>query len=327
MRRTFFQNNSPKMKFFVGYARYFLRGGNIMPNTNNSKQHSPESLAADSHIPEILPPTDDWVFKLLFGDKRNESILIDLLKSFVELPDEEFELIFLDTHLKPEFKDDKLGIVDVKVKTKTGKIINIEVQVKPKKDIWRRISFYKSKLLVEQISEGENYETIEKVICICIADHVLFPKTQKYLHRFRYTDIEDNLVLEEIPEEIYIAEIPRAPARDDGSGIWSWLQFFRAQSREEFEMIAKLNAEIRNAVDALYVLSSSKRRRARYEARLKYRRDHKAEVDWAYDDGMEKGLEKGREEIARNALAEGLPIHIVQKITGLDEETIKNLGT
>jgi len=43
------------------------------------------------------------------------------------------------------------------------------------------------------------------------------------------------------------------------------------------------------------------------------------------EEGMEKGLEKGREEIARNALAEGIPIELVQRITGLDVETIHNL--
>jgi len=32
----------------------------------------------------ILPPTDDWIFKMLFGDERNKSFLIDLLKSLVE---------------------------------------------------------------------------------------------------------------------------------------------------------------------------------------------------------------------------------------------------
>jgi hypothetical protein len=56
-------------------------------------------------IPEILSPTDDWIFKLLFGDERNKSMLIDLLGSFVELPKEEFELTYLDTHLKPESED------------------------------------------------------------------------------------------------------------------------------------------------------------------------------------------------------------------------------
>jgi predicted transposase YdaD len=48
---------------------------------------------------------------------------------------------------------------------------------------------------------------------------------------------------------------------------------------------------------------------------------------------MEKGLAKGREQLkqaqeetARNALAEGLPLQTVQKITGLDMETLKNLA-
>jgi len=57
-----------------------------------------------------------------------------------------------------------------------------------------------------------------------------------------------------------------------------------------------------------------------------------------YEEGMEEGLEKGREEgreegrvneqkeIARNALVEGVPIEIIEKITGLDIETLKTLG-
>ena len=44
------------------------------------------------------------------------------------------------------------------------------------------------------------------------------------------------------------------------------------------------------------------------------------------EEGLEKGLEKGKEEIARNALSEGFSMEIVQKITGLDMETIKSLS-
>ncbi|MDR0400860.1 MAG: Rpn family recombination-promoting nuclease/putative transposase, partial [Treponema sp.] len=62
---------------------------------------------------DILPPTDDWIFKLLFGDRRNASILISLLSSFIDLPREDYELSFLDTHLKPQAEDGKLGILDV----------------------------------------------------------------------------------------------------------------------------------------------------------------------------------------------------------------------
>jgi len=45
-----------------------------------------------------------------------------------------------------------------------------------------------------------------------------------------------------------------------------------------------------------------------------------------YEDGLEEGLEKGREEgreeVARNALAQGASLDFVQKITGLDIQTI-----
>jgi hypothetical protein len=51
--------------------------------------------------------------------------------------------------------------------------------------------------------------------------------------------------------------------------------------------------------------------------------------EWKLEDALvverEEGREEGREETARNALAEGLPVEIIQKITGLDFETIRSL--
>ena len=44
-----------------------------------------------------------------------------------------------------------------------------------------------------------------------------------------------------------------------------------------------------------------------------------------YEEGLEDGLEKGREDVARNALAEGASFDFVHKITGLDMETLKNI--
>jgi predicted transposase/invertase (TIGR01784 family) len=52
-------------------------------------------------------------------------------------------------------------------------------------------------------------------------------------------------------------------------------------------------------------------------------------TEWNLDDAKqvwyEDGLQDGKEEIARNALAEGASIGFVQKITGLDTEKIKGL--
>ncbi|MCL2609425.1 MAG: hypothetical protein FWD94_05945, partial [Treponema sp.] len=43
------------------------------------------------------------------------------------------------------------------------------------------------------------------------------------------------------------------------------------------------------------------------------------------EQGLERGLERGLETTARNALAQGLTMETVQKITGLDMETIAGL--
>ena len=280
---------------------------------------------------EILPPIDDWIFKLLFGDERNKSMLIDLLKCFVDLPEEEYELTFLDTHLKPEAEDDKLGILDVKVKTKTGKIIDIEIQVNPVKNIGKRLSFYKSKLIVEQIGKSELYNVIQRVICICITSYELFAGEKGYLNAFRFYNPRNGLVFEEIPEEVYTLELAKVPAQDDGSGVWEWLQFLRSSRKEEFEMVAERNPEIRKAVDTLYELSGNEQVRGEYEVRLKAWRDRLSQNEGYYQDGVLKGLEEGREKGRAEALLEitrkmkdiGLSAEQIKTATGLSADTIK----
>jgi predicted transposase/invertase (TIGR01784 family) len=286
---------------------------------------------------KILPPTDDWIFKLLFGDERNKSMLIDLLKAFVELPQEEYELSFLNTSLKPENENDKLGILDVKVKTKTGKVIDIEIQVNPVKNIGQRLSFYKSKLIVEQIGKGELYNVIQKVICICITNYELFTGVTDYLNIFRFYNEKNRLCFESIPEEIYTLELPKVPATSDGSEGWEWMQFLRAKRKEEFEMVAVKNPEIRKAVDTLYQLSSDEQVQAEHERRLKAWRDRASEREGYFLDGVQQGIQQGIEQgieqgrtdtvldIARKMKAAGRPSGEIAEFTGLSATTIADL--
>jgi predicted transposase/invertase (TIGR01784 family) len=44
-------------------------------------------------------------------------------------------------------------------------------------------------------------------------------------------------------------------------------------------------------------------------------------------EGREEGREQGREEVARNALAKGLPLDTIGEITGLDIEAIKSFAS
>jgi predicted transposase/invertase (TIGR01784 family) len=278
---------------------------------------------------EILPPIDDWVFKLLFGDERNKSILIKLLSSFMELPDEEYELTFLNTHLKPETEDDKLGILDVKVQTKSGKIIDIEIQLNPVKNIGKRLSFYKSKMIVEQIGKTELYNVIEKVMCICILNYKLFPGVKEYVNDFKFCNSKNGLCFEEMPEELYTIELPKAPLMDDGSEVWDWVQFLRAKSKEEFEMLAVKNAEVREAVDTLYEISADELVRAEYEMRQKAWRDRMSQIDGYYHDGLEEGRKEGKLdgklEVAAAMKKNGIPDDQITLYTGISPDKIAKL--
>jgi predicted transposase/invertase (TIGR01784 family) len=274
---------------------------------------------------EIFSPAVDWVFKLLFGDERNKSMLIDLLGSFLELPKEEYDLVFLDTHLKKESEEDKLGIIDVKIRTKTGKIIDIEIQVDPYKEMGKRLSFYKSKLITGQIGEGGDYGVIQRVICVCITNYPVFCGREGYLNKFVFCNPETGLVFDEIPEEVYTLELPKVPKKNDGKKLWDWLQFLRSRKKEEFEMVAENNPEIRKAVDTLYVLSEDQIKRDEYEWRLKCILDYNTNMRVSYREGVEEGEDKKAREDARNALKEGLSVDAVQRITGLETETIKEI--
>ena len=74
--------------------------------------------------PRILSPLMDVVFKLLMGTENSKEILTDFLSAVLDLsPDEYDEITIANPFLLQEYKGDKLGILDVKLKLKSGKIL------------------------------------------------------------------------------------------------------------------------------------------------------------------------------------------------------------
>ena len=67
---------------------------------------------------------NDVIFKWVFGDSRETGPLVDFLHAVLDLPEREFaEVRILNPSLPREHPDDKLGILDVKVKTASGQLI------------------------------------------------------------------------------------------------------------------------------------------------------------------------------------------------------------
>ena len=110
----------------------------------------------------IMLPTVDFCFKELMQNKEvRKGILSALLgKNPEELEDTEL----LPTILQPEYQDEKLGILDVRVLFADGTQTDLEMQV-VQFDFWpNRVLFYLGKMYTGQIKRGEPYVKLKKCI-------------------------------------------------------------------------------------------------------------------------------------------------------------------
>ena len=97
----------------------------------------------------------DYAFKRLFGVEGNEDILIGFLNTVLQSSiNEEITSLHLDDpHLPREQKDDKLSILDLRATLNNGIKINIEIQVRDKKDMIERSLFYWSGMYYSQMTQ------------------------------------------------------------------------------------------------------------------------------------------------------------------------------
>jgi len=280
-------------------------------NTNESGD-----VLLKTEIPKILSPMMDVIFKLLMGSEGSKDLLTDFLLAVLNiLPDELEDIAIANPFLLQEYKGDKLGILDVKLKLKTGKVINIEVQVDPIPFMESRILFYVSKLITEQIGESDHYEKIKRVVSIIITGHPLINQSEKYHHHFGLYDIESGVLLTD-NLEIHTLEVPKTRKLNEcteKSDLLNWMKFFDAKTEEELKMLAERSPTMKKASLRLLELSADEKARQLYEARLKEQRDGYA---------RERGALFA---VAKNMLEDGEPLDKVMKYFNLTLDDIELL--
>ena len=78
----------------------------------------------------LMSPKIDFVFKLIFGDSKHKEITIAFLTAVLNLPAGVLaDIEIINSELLREYKEDKKGILDVRVKTQDGRQITIEIQI------------------------------------------------------------------------------------------------------------------------------------------------------------------------------------------------------
>ena len=256
----------------------------------------------------LLSPGNDFVFKRIFGVAKNAPLLVDLLSSATGLPPEEFSrLRLVDPHLRKEDARDKLAVLDVRVETKSGMSIDIEIQVNNHPWLRERMVYYLSKMVTGQIHEGDNYDKIKKSVIILITDFSFIDDSPDCHNRYQLVNIKNGSVFSEALE-INTLELPKMDNDRSllGSGLREWLMFFRAKTEEEFMLAAQRNPRVGQAVAILKRLSADERTRMLAEEHEKARRDQAAYLKGARMTGRAEGHAAGLQEGEERGLQKGL---------------------
>lgn len=278
----------------------------------------------------IMSPKVDFAFKLIFGDENNKDILADFLSKVLKRSKEEFEDIeLLNLELPKEFQEDKKGILDVRIKTKDKKHIDIEIQVIPHEYMPERSLFYWGKMYVGQIKSGFTYDCLQKCITINIVDFNCIP-VDKIHTSFHITEDQTGHRLSEVLE-MHFLELKKAREmkniKDIDDPAMTWVEFLNAKTKGEMEMLAAHDANIKKAYDILEVASKDEKARMAYEARQAEIMDQMTREKTAREQGLQQGLQQGEYnkalEVIKNALQMKMSIEQIVMLTGYSEDKVQ----
>ncbi|MDR0290058.1 MAG: Rpn family recombination-promoting nuclease/putative transposase [Treponema sp.] len=307
---------------------------------------------------ELVSPLYDFAFAQIFGSKENLGTTRAFLKTVLDIPEDDYDQLTVeDPTLKRFFKQDKKGVVDLRLTTKSGRIIHIELQVKEEDHLRNRIMYYSARLISDQLKKGGEYGDLHQVVSILISNHILLDEEKSYANEYELRNKKGGSFTDLL--KVFILELPKLPEQEDGA-LWPWLQFFKCKEQEEFEMLARKHPELKEAVSYVKKMSLSDQwrqimldrqnwkmsqwgqqkaiQRNLEEARTKALTEGLAEglekgmkkgmekgIEKGMEEGMEKGAAEGRLEIARKMKAIGRPLPEIAEITGLPQEIVQGL--
>ena len=296
---------------------------------------------------EMLPLSNDYVFKRIFGKGGNEKILKSLLEAILKINIQKIEI--KNAEIPRERIEEKLSILDIKAEINENTIIDIELQVGNTTAIERRLVVYNAKLIAGEIKVSEKYQTAKDTIVICIInDNVVKRNAYLSLAMLKYEKTEEiryvNMGYEKEEEYLtdmvkyYIIELPKFKTKKPKVAdlLEKWL-YVIGGDQKMMEEYKKENEEIKEAVEQLKEMSADEYERELYEIRERSRLTYNTEMYEARRKGLEEGEAKGeakgkaegkleeKKEIAKKMKEKGTNIKFIQEVTGLTEEEINAL--
>ncbi|UTC74438.1 PD-(D/E)XK nuclease family transposase [Treponema sp. OMZ 792] len=278
---------------------------------------------------------NDYAFKRVFEVEENKDILQDFLECILDIPSENIAgLELMDKELHKDLINEKLGILDIKLRLKDGTFVDIEIQNRWHRDFPERTLYYWSKMYNEGIKQGQDYTKLPKCITINLIGEGF--NNNKRLHN-KYVVLEQDTKEPLVSKlEIHILNLEQAKLLKEGQcknnktkRLLNWLKFIETDDPEVRNMLAQESPMMRKANATIEVMEMSPRDKWLYESRMKYEHDKASCISEGYHQGIERGFADGayqnKLETAKNLLDIGLSVELISQATGLSKEEVEKL--
>ena len=280
---------------------------------------------------ELLPLTDDYIFKRVFAYKGNESVLKDFLEALLKIEIKGIKIT--NPEIIPYEKGEKRGLLDIKAEINDGTMLDVEMQMKNERNTEERATEYMGKMISEQLQVGEDYQNLKKSIVIFITNYnflkrnsyhsvgrMKFDKTLKDEYVNMGYEKEDEVASKYI--EVHYIELPKFKKKELSkfTKLDQWMCIF-TQNREGIMLAEKENKEIKRAINTLDFLSKDPKERERHNSIIMAEYNRLVSEHNFFEDGKKEG----KIEIAKKMLKEKVPIEMIEKFTELSKEEIEKI--
>ena len=248
---------------------------------------------------------DDLFVRYLLGKNGNENMLEDMVNA--ALSDFNFEevkdLEIIDPYNLSENIDLKESIIDIKAKTKDNQTVIIEIQLCGNMDFVKRIFYYISKNIVNELKEGEDYKKLPRIISINLLNFNLDFGDEGKPHRcFKLIDTKNhNIDLDFIQMHIIEAkrfiEIIEKSTLDElkKNRLLTWMKFFTSKNLKAIEKeLMEANPIMTKVIEEYKRFTSDDKLMRAYDARDAFLLGQKMMLNREREEGIKEGIEKGK---------------------------------
>ena len=263
----------------------------------------------------------DYWFKRTFGEDREK-----LMRLFLQELIPERKIVKLtyspQEHVNPwpARKDIR---VDVECTDADGTRFVVEMQLAEQEFFYERAVFNSSFAIQEQMQKGADEYDFPMVYFIGITDFSIHEGSDRAMYRYSIREDTTNEVMTTRLQYIFL-ELPNSTkALEPGASIVDKLCYALHNMPSLSEIPCGFTGEIFNMLfDSAEIAKFTPSEKIKYEKDMTTERDIRNQIRFA----EKKGANKKATEIARQMLAEHLPVDVIVRVTGLSEEAVAALS-